>query len=121
MNGRAHRLVAGAAVCVYLADKENSAGTPTLKPVLGGTAAAFFTNLPDILEPATSPNHRAFFHSLAFAALLGAGLYKLNQWEPETDAEKFWRVVGMLAGSAYLIHLTLDFTTSRSLPLIGRF
>ena len=121
MNGPAHRLVAGAAVCAYLADQERSTGTPTLRPVLGGGAAAFFTNLPDILEPATSPNHRAFFHSIAFAALLGAGLYKLHQWEPETDAETFWRAIGMLAGSAYLIHLALDFTTRKSLPLVGRF
>ena len=120
MNGPTHRLVAGVSVGVYLADQESSTGTATLKPLLGGTAAAFFTNLPDILEPAMSPNHRAFFHSLAFAALLGAGLYKLNTWRPETDAERLWRAIGMLAGSAYLIHLALDFTTSKSLPLVGR-
>lgn len=120
MNGTTHRLVAGAAVGLYLADRETKAGTPTLRPVLSGTAAALFTSLPDFLEPATSPHHRAFFHSLTFAALLGMGLHTLHQWQPETDADRFWKSVGMVAGSAYLIHLALDFTTSKSLPLVGR-
>ena len=100
MNGPTHRLVAGAAVGLYLADCDAKAGAQTLKPVLSGTAAAFFTNLPDILEPATSPNHRQFFHSLTFAALLGMGLHKLHHWQAETGSERFWKSVGMLAGSA---------------------
>ena len=120
MNGPTHRLVAGATVGLYLADQEAKAGLTTLNPFVGGAAASFFTNLPDILEPATSPNHRAFFHSLAFAGLLATGLHKLHQWQPETELETFWRGVGLLVGSAYLIHLALDFTTRKSLPLLGR-
>lgn len=120
MNGPTHRLVAGAAVGIYLADREAKVSPPTLKPLVGGAAAAFFTNLPDVLEPATSPNHRAFFHSLAFAGLLATGLHKLNQWQPETEFDKFWKGLGMLAGSAYLIHLALDLTTRKSLPILGR-
>lgn len=119
MNRSTHQLVAGAAVGIYLADRENMAGATTIKPLLGSAAAAFFTNLPDLLEPATSPNHRAFFHSLAFAALLGTCLHELNQWRPQADSEKFWKGAGMLAASVYLIHLALDFTTAKSLPLIG--
>ena len=88
-------------------------------PLLGSAVAAFFTNLPDVLEPATSPNHRAMFHSLAFAALLGTCLYQLNQWQTETELESLLKGAGMLALSAYLIHLALDFTTAKSLPLIG--
>ncbi|MGE0673262.1 MAG: metal-dependent hydrolase [Methylibium sp.] len=120
MNGPTHRVVAGTAVGLFLSDRETKAGVQTFKPVLNGAAAALFTNLPDILEPATSPNHRAFFHSLAFATLLGIGLHRLHSWQAETDAERFWKSVGMVAGSAYLIHLALDFTTRRSLPLLGR-
>lgn len=120
MNGPTHRLVAGAAVGLYLADQEAKVGPPTFKPFVGGAVAAFFTNLPDVLEPATSPNHRAFFHSLAFAGLLATGLHKLNQWQPETESDKFWKGLGMLAGSAYLIHLALDLTTRKSLPILGR-
>lgn len=119
MNGPTHRLVAGVAVGLYFADQEAKAGPLTLKPIIGGVAATFFTNLPDILEPATSPNHRAFFHSLAFAGLLAKCVHKLHQWEPETESDKFWRSVGLLSASAYLIHVALDFTTRKSLPLIG--
>lgn len=119
MNRSTHQLVAGAAAGIYLAKRESMVGTTTIKPLWGGAAAALFTNLPDLLEPATSPNHRRFFHSLAFAAFLGTCLHQLNQWQPQTDSEKLLRGVGMLALSAYLIHLALDFTTAKSLPLIG--
>lgn len=47
----------------------------TAPPVVGGQAGAYFAGtfvgaryggcLPDLLEPATNPRHRAFFHSLA--------------------------------------------------------
>lgn len=119
MNRSTHQLVAGAAAGIYLAKRESMAGAATVKPVLGAAAAALFTNLPDLLEPATSPNHRAIFHSIAFAAFLGSCLHQLNQWQPQSDSENLLKAVGMLALSAYLIHLALDFTTSKSLPLIG--
>lgn len=119
MNRSTHQLVAGAAAGIYLAKRESMAGATTIKPLLGGAAAALVTNLPDILEPATSPDHRSIFHSVAFAAFLGMCLRRLNQWQPETDSEKLLKGVGMLAVSAYLIHLALDFTTAKSLPLIG--
>ncbi len=119
MNRATHQLVAGAAVGIYLVKRESATGATTIKPLLGSAAAAFFTNLPDVLEPATSPNHRAMFHSLAFAALLGTCLYQLNQWQTETELESLLKGAGMLALSAYLIHLALDFTTAKSLPLIG--
>ena len=44
---------------------------------------------------------------------------KLHAWEPETEAEKLMRKIALVAGGAYLIHLALDFTTRKSLPLIG--
>lgn len=119
MNRATHQLVAGAAAGIYLVKRESATGATTIKPLLGSAAAAFFTNLPDVLEPATSPNHRAMFHSLAFAALLGTCLYQLNQWQTETELESLLKGAGMLALSAYLIHLALDFTTAKSLPLIG--
>lgn len=119
MNRSIHQLVAGTAVGIYLAERERMAGVTTIKPLLGGAAAALLTNLPDILEPATSPNHRAFFHSMAFAALLCTCFHQLNQWKPQTDSEKLLKGIGVLVLSAYLIHLALDFTTAKSLPLIG--
>lgn len=120
MNAAAHQLTAGLAVGLHLADREQKAGKTSLDPLVGGFAASLLTKLPDLLEPATTPNHRQFFHSIAFATLLGAGLYKLHQWEPEDAADKFWKGLGMLAISSYLIHLALDATTAKSLPVIGK-
>lgn len=119
MNRSTHQLVAGTAVGIFLARNESTAGRSTIKPFLGGTAAALLTNLPDLLEPATCQNHRGPFHSLALAALLGTSLHQLSQWQPQTESERFWRGAGMVAISAYLIHLALDLTTAKSLPLIG--
>lgn len=119
MNRSTHQLVAGAAAGIFLAKRESLAGATSIKPLLGGAAAALFTNLPDILEPATSPNHRSIFHSVAFAAFLGTCLHQLTEWQPQTDSEKILKAVGILAVSAYMIHLALDFTTAKSLPLIG--
>jgi inner membrane protein len=121
MNAAAHQLTAGACVGMFLADRQQRTGEAGTHPVVGGLAASFFTNLPDLLEPATSPNHRQFFHSVLFAALLGAGLYQLHNWKPEEPAEKFWKAVAMIAISGYLAHLALDATTAKSLPLIGKF
>lgn len=120
MNAAAHQLTAGLAVGLYLADGEQKGETATVQPLVGGIAAAMLTKLPDLLEPATTPNHRQFFHSVAFASLLGVGLYKLHQWQPEEAADKFWKALGLLSISSYLIHLALDATTARSLPLLGK-
>lgn len=120
MNATAHRVTAGAAIGLYLAGQETERGERTMLPIFGGLAGSVFTCLPDVLEPATSPNHRDFFHSLAFAGLLVGGLIKLHRWEPEENWHRFLRQVGLLAGSAYIIHLALDATTAKSLPLLGR-
>lgn len=120
MNAAAHQWTAGLAVGLHLADREQKAGKATLQPLAGGVLASLLTKLPDLLEPATTPNHRQFFHSVAFATLLGVGLYKLHQWEPQGTADKFWKGLGMLAISSYLIHLALDATTRKSLPLLGK-
>jgi membrane-bound metal-dependent hydrolase YbcI (DUF457 family) len=85
---------------------------------LAGLAASCFPSLPDILEPATSPRHRKFFHSLAFAALLGLGLKKLYDWKPDSDWDRFMRLSGLVLGSAYLAHLARDALTEASLPLV---
>lgn len=120
MNGPTHQVVAGFATGVFLAERERQAGVRTAQPLLRGTAAAFLTKLPDILEPATSPNHRQFFHSLAFAALLGVALHELNKWQPESAGGELLKALGQAAIPAYLIHLFLDSLTAKSLPLVGR-
>jgi len=72
------------------------------------------------VEPALHPNHRQFFHSVAFMAILGTGLYKTYQWQTETNAEAFVRGALLIAGGAYLLHVVADACTAKSIPLIGR-
>lgn len=120
MNGPAHQVVAGFATGVFLVEQERKAGVQTAKPIVAGTAAALFTKLPDMLEPATSPNHRQFFHSFAFAGLLCLAFHELGKWQPESAGGEVLKALGQVAIPAYLIHLFLDSLTAKSLPLIGR-
>jgi len=120
MNAAEHRILsalalatAGASLCPKDQDSIPHAA-------IGCFGGYCFATLPDIVEPATSPNHRQFFHSVVFAGVLGYALYRLHCWQPETPKQRVWRVVGLIAGGAYLVHLALDATTKRSLPLLGR-
>lgn len=134
MNATAHRTGAGLVIGILAAIREaqrvqaakSQIPTPLEKPEfnvakVGGASAlaAAFGTLPDILEPATSPNHRQFFHSLAFAATIGWGLYELWQWEPDEEWQEWLKGGLLIAGGAYLVHLAMDATTKKSLPLLG--
>ena len=120
MNGPAHQVVAGFATVAFLAEQERQVGIQTAKPLLAGTSAAFLTKLPDILAPASSPNHRQFFHSVAFMAMLGTGLYKTYRWETETTGEGLVRAALLVGGSASVLHVLSDACTPKSIPLIGK-
>lgn len=120
MNGRTHQIAASVAIGGFLAYKEYQAGEQSLKPFIGAGLAAFATRLPDFLEPADHPNHRQFFHSLTFAAMLGGVLIELNAWRAQTDFEKILKFSLLVAVNAYLVHLALDFITPKSLPLLGK-
>lgn len=99
---------------------------------------------PDVVEPALTPNHRAFAHSLVAAGLLAAvarenhvgwcyeraaecrGRASLALTEAERgrarSEEVLWHfvaglIIGFLAG--YASHLVLDADTPRGLPLLG--
>jgi membrane-bound metal-dependent hydrolase YbcI (DUF457 family) len=94
-----------------------------------GTGAAL-SRLPDILEPATDPNHRAFFHSFAFGGLLGFGGVKA--WNKikakraerqalrieEISLEELLLGLVIIAIAAFLLHLLMDAFTKKGLPLI---
>lgn len=81
-----------------------------------GTAAALLPSLPDVLEPAIHPNHRRFFHSIAFAMAVGYGLHRAYKWDAQEPWEKLARVAALVAGAAYLAHLARDAFTAKSLP-----
>ena len=147
MNGRAHKFIGasvGAGVAYYRAlDKPTDAAVEALG---GGIAGWLFGRGPDILEPATCPNHRGPFHSLAFAFALLLGDAKLAEhqvslraWANQHEARGFnaqgqwtalWHNLLALLGRlgagalsavcpAYWSHLALDATTPRGLPLLG--
>lgn len=74
-----------------------------------GAAAAC---LPDFLEPATSPHHRGFFHSIAILLVLGWWVISLP------IAVTAVGVIGVVAVLGYISHLVADSLTPRSLPWI---
>lgn len=115
-----HSIGAGITVGVSLWVEEQNRGVTTPAPYVGGGLAAVMGSLPDLIEPAHHPHHRQFFHSLTFAAGLGYGMYRLYQWQPERDWDRFWRFFGLVAGGAYLTHLVMDASTPRSIPLLGK-
>lgn len=93
------------------------------KPVDGstlmvGVASACLPSLPDMLEPALHPNHRKFFHSVAFAVALGYVMRRIYKWETEHPTEQLARAALLVGGAAYLAHLARDAFTAKSLPLV---
>lgn len=108
---------------------------------LGGVVGSM---LPDVIEPATSPNHRGAFHSLLAVAGLTAGatadwaarchgraaecdaraagcqVGSRERTDEERKALGFRALAGLIVGllAGYGSHLLLDSTTARSLPLI---
>lgn len=70
--------------------------------------------LPDLLEPADSPFHRQFCHSVVAAALVAyamSGKHTLHLgW--------FGRMVLLMVGLGYLSHIAADATTPRSIPFV---
>lgn len=79
--------------------------------LLGGIAGV----LPDIVEPATNPNHRSLFHSITLLAVLTYGNKKV--WESQNLTENQKLVISMLS-TAYGSHLLSDSSTPKGIPLL---
>lgn len=141
---RTHVFAGAASGAAFAAYRSWDAPPPQLvAETLGGLVGGCFGGiLPDLLEPATSPNHRHLAHSVVAGGALT--LARIGEWQAscrlaadaamdrsrrhavdcperrqaETEAI-FWRffagaLVGLVAG--YASHLILDATTKRSLP-----
>jgi len=114
--GRATHELAGSLVGMAVA-----ASNPTVSAIEIGAAYCIGKSagrIPDLLEPATSPHHRKFFHSWAMLATIGYGWKKAYDWDPETDLDKLLRFVALVGGATVISHLVLDSFTPKSLPLI---
>ena len=79
--------------------------------LLGGIAGV----LPDIVEPATNPNHRSLFHSITLLAMVAYGNKKV--WESQNLTEDQKLIVSMLS-AAYGSHLVSDSGTPKSIPFL---
>ncbi len=149
MPGRAVHTMAGAGVGAGLGvlvvgpapdhQMRQMAVFSTLGGALGGA-------MPDLLEPATSPNHRDVCHGLIFTAAVCFGLYALwagtcrtraaacderaaslelgsdARYHEEARAD-FWRALGALAlgfAAGYASHVALDGGTPDGIPLLAR-
>jgi hypothetical protein len=77
----------------------------------GATCAA----LPDILEPATSPNHCALFHSLACGGAVPYGAFGKHTDRLHPNAAFTVQTMAL----SYPSHLALDGATAKGLPLIA--
>lgn len=118
--GHTHKLVGGAVGFGISALEDTSGRKATTDPITAAALGSLFGALPDVLEPAIHPHHRQFCHGLATLAVIGYGVRRAYLWQPNTDSERLWRGLALIAGGAYLSHLLLDCVTPRSLPLIGK-
>jgi len=133
-NGSAHIIagtICGAASSLVIQSRAQESKQIDLGHLLisTGTGAAV-SRLPDILEPAIHPNHRAFFHSFVFGALLGFG--SVETWkkikmkaaerrasgiEEISLAEIFLGLILIVIVVVFL-HLMMDGFTKKGLPVI---
>ena len=121
MNGPTHQF-AGAIAALAITQSDAEDKTSMLHhPAAAIPLGAFLGRLPDMIEPSLgNPNHRQFFHSVVVLSLLGAGVYKVYHWDPQSNLDKMLRGILLLGGAAYLSHLALDALTAKSLPIIGK-
>jgi membrane-bound metal-dependent hydrolase YbcI (DUF457 family) len=120
MRAAAHVAISGASAFAAVSVLRHHHPTARLPdPVFAAVVAAIASGLPDLLEPASSPRHRQFCHSAAFAALVTTAMRKLYDWMPQTPGEVLTRDVLLGIGFGYMAHLCADATTPMGLPLLG--
>lgn len=117
-NGPVHEALGVVTALAVTAYDKKEASHPWINPITAIPAGMVLGKLPDLLEPATSPNHRKFCHSVAVLGLVGYGVKKTYEWEPESGFEKFLRGALLVGGACYAVHLLADATTPRSLPVM---
>lgn len=120
MRAQGHQALNFAVTLVgLLVVKDKPGFRPLPHPVIAAPLSAALATLPDLLEPAVTPNHRQVCHSLAFGLVVGACVYEAYRWEPETPTQELLRGLMIIGGSAYLLHLFGDMLTAKGIPLVG--
>ncbi|MBT8378535.1 MAG: hypothetical protein KJN64_04840, partial [Ignavibacteria bacterium] len=133
-NGNIHKTAGSIFGSIAYLAIQNSSG-PNEQVDLGelilssgvGLSAA---RIPDLLEPATNPNHRAFFHSIVFGGIIvyiGVQAWKdLQIMKSERLASgcrrwslnEFVDIAIVIASGSVLIHLIMDGFTKKGLNII---
>lgn len=116
-NAGTHMIAGGITGAVTAASLQAETDPDLAEIIAGAFAGGVAGRVPDILEPAVHPNHRAFFHSVGVLALVGYGTYRAYRWEPADDVERVVRWLAVIGGVAYMSHLILDARTPNGLPL----
>ena len=118
LNRFEHAIIGAlAALGLYGLSKYSKQERPTLLGALGSLIVGGLAGIaPDMLEPATGPSHRSFFHSIAFLVVLAYGNQKI--WESPNLTEDQKLIISMLS-AAYGSHLVSDSVTPKSIPFIA--
>lgn len=115
-NRNTHALVGAiSSGLTYIIECNRKNQNPQPEEVLQAVAGGAFTGVtPDLLEPATDPNHREFFHSILFGAGLGKGTTELDR----LDLTEKQKIIVKSMSVGYLSHLAADATTPKRLLLV---
>lgn len=79
-----------------------------------GIGGVIFACLPDMIEPATSPFHRGFFHSVGCGSMVTYGAFGDHSEEGQPEERMQVRSMAL----CYLSHLVLDSGTPMRLPVL---
>lgn len=116
-NRNTHLIIgAGVSALAYAVYKAIKNEESNLEGVLGSLAiGGCFSLLPDLLEPATHPNHRDILHSIVVLAVLGYANFKGLQSDKLDDRQKTLLAV---TSAGYGSHLIADSLTPSGIPLM---
>ena len=119
MNGKQHMLLGGAiGFCGYLLYRlAEEKPIDLLELILFSIGGAIAGILPDILEPATNPNHRSFFHSITALSIIAEGNNLVWDQTNQTLTKDQKAAISILS-AAYCSHLATDGLTRKGLPIL---
>jgi len=114
MGNFEEHLIVGALAGVFSSQSLNSSNQDNLLSNIFWSCLG--ASVPDVLEPADSPNHRKFFHSVSFQFLSSKillGILQDSNVKPEIKNIITPLIIG------YSSHLLLDLSTPKGLPILG--
>lgn len=102
-------------VATYILECNRRGQQPQIEEVLASAIGGGVTGIaPDVVEPATNPNHREFFHS----GILGLGLGKGVQEIDGLNLTEKQKAMARALAIGYLSHLAADATTPKGLQMV---